>query len=86
MLHQLNPVLTRQGDDEAECLSVEFSIAKQKFLCVAGYGPQVGDTKERKEKYRSYMDEEVKTAKKEGKKYNNSDEYKLLGKTQYNSK
>ena len=67
MLHQLNPVLTRQGDDEAECLSVEFSIAKQKFLCVAGYGPQMGDTRERKEKYWSYMNEEVKSAKKEGK-------------------
>ena len=67
VLHELNPVLTRQGDDEAECLSVEFSIAKQKFLCVAGYGPQMGDTRERKEKYWTYMDEEEKSAKKEGK-------------------
>ena len=67
VLHQLNPVLTRQGDDEAECLSVEFSIDKQKFLCVAGYGPQMGDTRETKEKFWRYMDEEVKSANKEGK-------------------
>ena len=61
--HALNPVLTRQGDDEAECLSVVFTVEKQQFLCVAGYGPQLSDHKERKEKFWKYMDEEVKSAK-----------------------
>ena len=61
-LHELNPVLTRQGDDETECLSVEFSVDKQKFLCVAGYGPQMGDKQERKTKFWKYLDEEAKSA------------------------
>ena len=63
MSYALNPVLTRQGNDEAECLSVVFTVEKQQFLCVAGYGPQLSDHKERKEKFWKYMDEEVKYAK-----------------------
>ena len=61
-LHELNPVLTRQGDDSTECLSVEFSVYKQKFLCFAGYGPQIGDTQDKKTKFWKYLDEEAKSA------------------------
>ena len=57
-LHELNPVLTRQGDDDTECLSVD----RQKFLCVAGYGPQMGDKQERKTKFWKYLDEDAKSA------------------------
>ena len=52
-LHELNPVLTRQGDDEAEFLSVKITI-------VAGYGPQLSDTQERKLALWKYLEEEVK--------------------------
>ena len=45
-LHELNPVLTRQGDDSAECLSVEVYVGNLKVLCIAGYGPQLGDPQE----------------------------------------
>ena len=62
-LHDLNPVLTRQGDDNAECLSVEVAVDNQKILCVAGYGPQLGDTIERKSSFWKYLDEEAKSAK-----------------------
>ena len=65
--HELNPVLIRQGDDEAECLSVEFKVDKQQFLLVAGYGPQMSDTKERKDKFWSYMNEEAMSAKENNK-------------------
>ena len=53
--------MTRQGDDDTECLSVEFSVGKQKFLCVAGYGPQLGDKQDRKSKFWKYLDEEAKS-------------------------
>ena len=62
-LHELNPVLTRQGDDDAECLSVAVTVEKNRLLIVAGYGPQLGDPLERKTAFWKYLDEEVKSAK-----------------------
>ena len=50
-LHDLKPVLVRQGNDEAECLTMEVTAGNIKIRCVNGYGPQVGDTKERKDKF-----------------------------------
>ena len=41
-IHGLEPVLTRQGDDEAECLSMEIKAGSHKFLFVTGYGPLIG--------------------------------------------
>ena len=61
-LHELNPVLTRQGDDEAECLSVKITIGNNKLLVVTGYGPQLSDTQERKLAFWRYLEEEVKSA------------------------
>ena len=63
-IHELNPVLTRQGDDHVECISVEIKAGNIKILCVTGYGPQKGDDPKRKEGFWKYIDEEVKSAEK----------------------
>ena len=62
VLHKLNPVLTREGNDEVECLTVEFKVSKHKFLCVTGYGPQLGDSVKRKARFWNYLEEEAKSA------------------------
>ena len=43
VLHDLKPVLVRQGDDDSECLSLQVTVSTQNILCVTGYGPQIGD-------------------------------------------
>ena len=47
-LHSLHPVLTRQGNDEVECLSISIEVAGDSFKCVTGYGPQLCDSNDRK--------------------------------------
>ena len=39
----------RQGDDDTECLSIEIVVGNRQIRCVAGYGPQLGDSIERKD-------------------------------------
>ena len=63
VLHELKPGLTQQGDDDTECLSVQVTVENQDFLCVTGYGPQLGDPAERKEGFWKYLNEEANTAK-----------------------
>ena len=63
-VHKLSPVLTRQGNDEVECVSVEIKAGDKEFLIVTGYGPQKIDGPVRKAKFWKYLDEEVKTAEK----------------------
>ena len=58
-LQELQPVLVRQGDDEVECLTIEVTAGFVKMRCVNGYGPQLGDTQERKEKFWRYLDKKV---------------------------
>ena len=58
-LNDLKPVLVRQGDDEVECLTVEVTAGQIKIRCVNGYGPQLSDTKERKQRFWNYLDKEV---------------------------
>ena len=65
-LHDLQPVLTRQGDDEAECLSVLVKTVPMDVLCVIGYGPQLGDCNDRKDKFWRYLEEEANTAENKG--------------------
>ena len=49
-LHDLKPMLVRQeGDDDVECLTIEITAGQTKIRFVNGYGPQLGDTRERKE-------------------------------------
>ena len=65
-LHDLQPVLTRQGDDEAECLGVLVKTVPMDVLCVIGYGPQLGDCNDRKDKFWRYLEEEANTAENKG--------------------
>ena len=58
-LQDLKPVLVRQGDDDTECLTIEICAGSTKIRCVNGYGPQLGDTRERKDKFWSYLEREV---------------------------
>ena len=62
VLHELQPFLTREGDDDAECLSVEVKASNHKFLVVTGYGPQLSDTAQRKNSFWDYLEEEFKYA------------------------
>ena len=65
-LHDLNPVLLRQGDDDVECLTIEVITGNTRLRCVVGYGPQLSDSTERKDNFWNYLGEEVESAKKEG--------------------
>ena len=62
----LRPVLTRNGGDEAEALSVNIKIGKIEVLCCTACGPQNNDISEKKENFWQYLDEEAKKAKNEG--------------------
>ena len=65
-LHNLKPVLPRQGDDEAECISILVKTVPMDILCVVGYGPQTGDSYDRKSKFWKYLEEETETARNRG--------------------
>ena len=58
-LHDLNPVLVRQGGDDVECQTIAVRAGQTKIRFVNGYGPQIGDTKDRKEKFWNYLEREV---------------------------
>ena len=62
-LHDLKPVLIRQGNDEVECLSIEVTTLTTRIRCVTGYGPQESDCVTRKEKFWDFLDKEVHSAK-----------------------
>ena len=61
-LHELNPVLTRIGNDEVECLSINIEVGRERFKCVSGYGPQLNDSNDRKRMFWKYLEEEVNLA------------------------
>ena len=65
-LHELKPVLVRQGDDDVECLTIEVTTGTYKIRCVNGYGPQLGDSQKRKDMFWKYLDREVIEADLEG--------------------
>ena len=58
-LPDVKPVLTRQGDDSCECLSVQIETGSLSILCVAGYGPQSCDPQNRKLSFWNYLEQEV---------------------------
>ena len=64
-LHELKPVLVRQGDDNTECITIEVTAGQTRFRYVNGYGPQLGDQKERKYSFWNYLDKEVLEAEEE---------------------
>ena len=61
-LYELDPVLTRIGNDEVECLSINIEVGREKFKYVSGYGTQLIDSNDRKHKFRKYLEEEVNLA------------------------
>ena len=58
-LSDVKPVLIKQGDDDCECLSVQVEIGPMTIVCVVGYGPQLCDSSERKQKFWNYLEQEV---------------------------
>ena len=48
---KLCPVLTRNGGDHAEALSVNIKIGKINILCCTAYGPQNNDLIEKKREF-----------------------------------
>ena len=66
VLHDLKPVLTKQGNDDAECMSVIVKTVPMDVLCVVGYGPQLGDTNDRKSKFWKYLSQEAMFAEEKG--------------------
>ena len=58
----LQPVWISQGDDEVECLAVEIWVNEFPIRIVNGYGPQAGDSSERKRMFWEFMEREVTNA------------------------
>ena len=61
-LHDLKPMLVRQGDDEVECMTIQVTTGPTTFRCVVGYGPQIDDSYKRKQGFWNYLDQEVESA------------------------
>ena len=56
VLHDINPVLVRQGCDQVECMTVEVTTRNTRIRCVTGYGPQESDYAQRKDRFWNYLD------------------------------
>ena len=57
---KLSPILTRNGGDEAEALSVVIKLKKVNILLCTAYGPQNNDLSDKKDSFWQYLDEEAK--------------------------
>ena len=62
----LQPVWVAQGDDEVECLVVEVWVEDFPIRIVTAYGPQLGDSLERKRKFWDFLEKEVNNSVKAG--------------------
>ena len=58
---QLKPVWLREGQ-EVEALSVEIFVSNKSIRCCGAYGVQENDTKEKKDAFWEYLDNEVSFA------------------------
>ena len=58
----LQPSWVDEGDDEVECLSVEIWVNGFPIRIVTAYGPQLGDTAERKQKFWEFLDTQARQA------------------------
>ena len=58
----LKPAWVREGDDDAEALSIDIFVKGMKIRCCAAYGCQEGDQVERKKKFWNDLNEEVQFA------------------------
>ena len=62
VLKDLQPCWVSQGDDEVEFLTVEVWIDDFPIRILTGYGPQLGDSKDRKDKFWGAIETELKNA------------------------
>ena len=63
----LNPVLTAEGDNNVEAISIDIHPSKIVISCTSAYGPQQKDNIDKKSKFWAYLDKMVDDAWKEGK-------------------
>ena len=59
---ELNPVLVRKGDEGVEAMSVDIFVKTMRIRCVVAYGCQENSLVERKNKFWSFIEEEVITS------------------------
>ena len=59
VLKDLHPAWVSQGDDEVECLAVEVWVDDVPIRIVTGYGPQVGESLEKKQKFWNFIETEA---------------------------
>ena len=60
--NDIQPVWIAQGDDEVECLTVEVWVNEFPIRVLNGYGPQIGDSIERKRNSWDFIEREVNNA------------------------
>ena len=57
----------RDGGKDIEALTVDINVKKMQISCTTVYGPQENDSKQKKENFWKYLEEEAKRAEDEGK-------------------
>ena len=62
----LEPSWISEGDDDAEVITVEIWIDEFPVRLICGYGPQLYDCKDRKDKFWTYCNKEIQSAKEDG--------------------
>ena len=62
----LNPCWVSEGNENVEVLSIDIFLKNIRIRCCAAYGPQEGDSLEKKEAFWNQLDKEVSEAEKNG--------------------
>ena len=62
VLHTLDPVWIAEGDDDSEFLVVGVTLGRYSVRAICGYGPQLNDTLERKQKFWADIEAQVRDA------------------------
>ena len=58
--------LVKEGNDETEAISVKISLEEIEIRAICAYGPQETATKEKKDKFWEFLEEETNHAELEG--------------------
>ena len=58
----LNPVLTAEGEDDIDSISIDIDPSKIAISCTSVYGPHLRDSANKKSKFLEYLDNIVKNA------------------------
>ena len=59
---ELESTLVREGNDQIEALVVQITVEKFPIRIVTAYGPQENETKEKKEEFWNFLEEEATKA------------------------